>query len=394
MDIIQDISKTTIKLIIQDPFYGHFFTHILRKSNPKIKTASITLTETGSILLEVNEDYWKTLSIDLKIGCIKHQILHIVFKHIYAIKKYGNAKLFHIAADLVVNQYLKSTQLHERAIVLDDFPFLNLKIKESVGYYYKRLQEVYPLNSTTSSSTGDTFEKTTLLEEHKGWSAFQQQSGAEKQITAEKLDTYAQMSAKRLKTIDFGNLPGELISYLTEVEKRLNPVVNWKRVLRLYMQNSRKTYLKTTLKKPSRRYGTLPGIKIKQKQKILIAIDTSGSIDENDLSSFFSEVYYVWKQSPDIRIVLCDTEIHEQYPYKGILPAIVGGGGGTNFNPPIQFSNTYRPDVLLYFTDGHALAPNIKSRTPIIWIISSDGLSKSDPAWEALPGRKVKLSLS
>lgn len=394
MDIIQDISKTTIKLIIKEPFYGHFFTHILRKNNPKIKTVSITLTKTESILLEVNEDYWKTLSVDLKIGCIKHQILHIVFKHIYEIKKYGNTKLFNIAADLVVNQYLKKTQLHDNAIVLDDFPFLNLKVKESVSYYYKRLQEVYHLNSATSSSSGDKFEKTTLLDEHEGWSAFQQQSGAEKQITEEKLDTYAQMSAKRLKTTDFGDLPSELITYLNEVEKRLNPVVNWKRVLRLYMQNSRKTYLKTTLKKPSRRYGTLPGIKIKQKQKILIAIDTSGSIDESDLSNFFSEIYYVWKQTPDIRIVLCDTEIHDQYLYKGVLPKIIGGGGGTNFNPPIQFSNTYRPDVLLYFTDGHAHAPSIKSRTPIIWIISSDGLSISDNEWKELPGRKVKLSLS
>ena len=389
---MQNISKAAIKLIIQEPFYGHFFTHIQKKSNLKIERVNITLTETGSILLEVNEEYWKTLSLDLKIGCIKHQILHIVFKHIYSIKKYGNTNLFNIASDLVVNQYLKKDQRDVNAIILDDFPFLNLKTKESVGYYYKRLQEVPLLNSTSSSNAEDEIEKQKIISEHKGWSSFHQQSGAEKKITEEKLDRYAQMSAKRLKTTDFGSLPGELQTYLNEVEERLNPAVNWKRMLRLFIQSSRKTYLKTTLKKPSRRYGTLPGIKIKQQQKILIAIDTSGSIDEDDLNNFFSEIYHVWKQTPDIKIVLCDTIIHDQYSYKGVLPKIVGGGGGTDFNPPIQFSNKYSPDVLLYFTDGHAPCPVIKSRTPIIWIISSDGLSSSDNGWHELPGRKVKLS--
>lgn len=138
---MEDIAKTTVKLIIQEPFYGHFFTNIQRKSNPKIDRVSISLTPTGSVVLEVNETYWLTLSLNAKIGCIKHQILHLVFGHVYSVKNYGDSKLFHIAADLVVNQYLSAEQLEANAITLDDFPFLNLKPKESVGYYYKRLQE-------------------------------------------------------------------------------------------------------------------------------------------------------------------------------------------------------------------------------------------------------------
>lgn len=402
MELLQDIAKTTVKLIIQEPFYGHFFTNIQRKSNPKIERVSISLSPTASVVLDVNEAYWATLSLPTKIGSIKHQILHLVFGHVYSVNKFGDSKLFHIAADLVVNQYLSQDQLESNAITLDDFPFLNLKPKESVDYYYKRLQESPSDFSENQSGEGDgesaeenenglsSNNKESPLGEHESWSVFEKQSGAEAKITQERLDTYAQMSAKRLKSTDFGNLPAELQTYLQEVEARLNPVLNWKRVLRLFMQSSQKTYLKSTIKKQSRRYGTFPGIKIKQKQKILIAIDTSGSINEADLGNFFSEIYHVWKQASEIKIVLCDTQIHDQYVYKGTAPTVVGGGGGTDFNPPIEYANNYRPDVLLYFTDGHAAVPKIKSRVPIIWIISSDGLTANN--WYDLPGRKVKLT--
>lgn len=59
-------------------------------------------------------------------------------------------------------------------------------------------------------------------------------------------------------------------------------------------------------------------------------------------------------------IVLCDTEIHHQYPYKGITQKEVEGGGGASFETPIAFANTYKPDVLLYFTDGYAHVPITK----------------------------------
>lgn len=404
MDIINDIAKTTIKLLIQEPFYGHYFTHIQRQLNTEIERISISVAKTGNIVLEVNPVYWEKLELDAKIGCIKHQILHVVFEHVYKANKFGNKKLFNIAADLVVNQYLLVSQLAPDAITLDYFPFLNLKTNESIAYYYKKLQEndfedSFRSNLSDSeqgndiSDSGNEDQKDNnegsnqfeSLKEHKSWDTFENQTGIEQKITNEKLDSFAQMSASRIKTEDFGSLPGVLQTYIKEAEERLNPIVNWKRLLRLHMQSSRKTYLKTTMKKPSRRYGTVPGIKIKQQQKVLIAVDTSGSIDEEELGNFFSEIYHIWKQTSEIMIVLCDTRIHDQYLYNGTTPKVVGGGG-TSFDPPIDFANIYKPDVLLYFTDGHANVPTVKSRVPIIWIVSS-GIDLKD-----FPGRKVNLT--
>ena len=161
-------------------------------------------------------------------------------------------------------------------------------------------------------------------------------------------------------------------------------------MLKLFSESSKKTFIKTTLKRPSKRYGTTPGIKIKRKQKLLIAVDTSGSIAVNELALFFGEINHIWRQSSEIMIVECDAAIQKKYDYKGTLPATIKGGGGTCFDPPINYGNTtYHPDAIIYFTDGYADEPKIKSRCPILWMITSDGITSKN--WEFLPGRKIKF---
>ena len=50
------------------------------------------------------------------------------------------------------------------------------------------------------------------------------------------------------------------------------------------------------MKRISKRYGTRPGIKIKRYQRLAVAVDTSGSIKENDFVIFFNEIHSMWKQ--------------------------------------------------------------------------------------------------
>ena len=72
---------------------------------------------------------------------IKHQVLHVVFKHILRSREFGNKQLFNIAADLAVNQYIEQRQLLEQASKIEDFPDFKLDRGQSVDYYYKRLME-------------------------------------------------------------------------------------------------------------------------------------------------------------------------------------------------------------------------------------------------------------
>jgi predicted metal-dependent peptidase len=168
-------------------------------------------------------------------------------------------------------------------------------------------------------------------------------------------------------------------------------VVNWRRILKLFANSSSRTKVRNTLRRPSKRYGTNPGIQVKKKQKVLIAIDTSGSIQMDELKEFFNEVYHIWKQGAQVKVVECDTIIHQTYNYRGKTPEKVSGGGGTAFEAPIKYANEeYRPDALVYFTDGYGSNPNIKSNCPILWLLSKNG---SDVSYISdFQGRKVKMT--
>ena len=99
-------------------------------------------------VLAINGEVDETETQKLRYGAIKHQILvAISFLNTFAIfgNKFGNKKLFHIAADLTVNQYIQSDELTEDAIpplwMISRFPDFNMKKGQGLDYYYKQLSD-------------------------------------------------------------------------------------------------------------------------------------------------------------------------------------------------------------------------------------------------------------
>lgn len=427
--ILDEVAKTSIQLMLKETFYGHFFTSILKDVSEKTGSIATTISNKQLIKLIVNPNYWDNdLKIDgneqgtknLRYGAIKHQILHIVFKHALRFQEFGNKKLFGIASDLAVNQYVQSDQLTEDAIRMEDFPDFKLTRGQSIDYYYKHLSDQLDSMQDSSggsggsddsdqqegdsnSSSADGFnesqrklkdlmesEDNEQLEQHKFWNDFEKLSSAEQKMIEAAVNESIVNSVSRIKSRDYGKLPGGLQQYINLLMDALKPNINWRRILRIFTASSSRTRLKNTIRRPSKRYGTTPGIKIQSKQKILIAIDTSGSVNNEELREFFGEIYYIWKQGAEIYIVECDTHIHNQYNYNGRPPEVISGRGGTDFNAPIQFANDiFQPDALIYFTDGFAAAPSVYCRKPILWMITSQGIE--DAKWDFLPGRKVKM---
>jgi len=196
----------------------------------------------------------------------------------------------------------------------------------------------------------------------------------------------------RHKYNSYGNLPAGLAEKLALILEHMKPRFNWRRLLRLFATSSNSTYIKNTIRRPSKRYGTVPGLKIKRRNRLLLAIDTSGSIQQDELVDFFAEIYFIWRQGAEIRIVECDTIIHKTYDYKGITPDVVHGRGGTSFEAPFIYANeTYLPDALIYFTDGFASTLKTPPKYPVLWIISSEGLDKKKGILNDLPEKKLKL---
>ena len=418
--MLDSISKTSIKLLLAEPFYGHFMMGLPKEISTQTDTAAVALMNRQNIKLIVNADFWSKLSEEHRYGLIKHEMLHIVLKHLFIMKSYPNKTLFNIAADLVVNQYIAKVQLPTGGIVLENFDYLQpmygitLERDKDVGYYYRQLDKtmkqkpkmsfeaaVNKLGSDGKNGSSQLKIKDLLdgeneaLQRHKFWEEFEKMSEGERKIAEYQANRIIKQTAERVKHKyrNYGNLPAGLAEKLAEILKDMEPKFNWRRVLRLFAASSNSSYIKNTIRRPSRRYGTVPGIKIKRRNKLLVAIDTSGSIQQEELLEFFSEIYFIWRQGAEIQIVECDTHIHKTYNYKGTPPVEVHGRGGTSFEAPMIYGNQeYRPDALIYFTDGYAPAPQNLPRFPVLWIISSNGIKTEDKIWEELPGKKLKIA--
>lgn len=394
MGTLDEVAKTTIKLMVREPFYGHFFLSVLKREGDEGSTIGLGVGGEHTISLFVGPRYWKeTLHTQaLRYGAIKHQVLHLVFKHVLESQKYGDARLFDIAADLVVNQYLLDTQRPDNACLISDFPGLALAPHMDVGYYYRRLSALREEGVGSDAALLAARMQAGSSDDHGGWSAFGGMSDGVRSIFDGELNRLIVSSAERAeKTV--GHLPAHLQTQIDTVRALLQAQVPWKRVLRLFSSSSRRTSIRNTIRRPSKRYGTTPGIKIVRHQKVLVAVDTSGSVDAKELQAFFGEIHRIYKQGAEVLVVECDAEIGDIYRYTGHPPKSVSGRGGTCFDAPIRYSNTeYVPDAVIYFTDGCAPTPQTKSRKPLLWVISSDGIDEQSKEYAALPGMKVKMS--
>jgi predicted metal-dependent peptidase len=140
--------------------------------------------------------------------------------------------------------------------------------------------------------------------------------------------------------------------------------------------------------KPNFRFLDNPGLKHKQKRKILVAIDTSGSVSTNELVEFLAEINHISRTGTEVIIAQCDAAIKKIGKFDPKQDFEISGRGGTSFHPVTDYydANWKKFNCLIYLTDGEAPAPE-KCRGPVLWVHSSKSEINED-----LHGLKIKLN--
>jgi len=111
-----------------------------------------------------------------------------------------------------------------------------------------------------------------------------------------------------------------------------------------------------------------------QRVKIVVAVDSSGSVDEKLLNEFLSELNFLMNTIPNFQIdlLMCDDkiQIHKTFYNGDILEAEVKGRGGTDFRPVFEFIDRELQDVklLLYFSDLDGIFPYDEPSYEVKWI--------------------------
>ena len=115
---------------------------------------------------------------------------------------------------------------------------------------------------------------------------------------------------------------------------------------------------------------------ISQTFRLVIVIDSSGSVDEELLNTFLGEVNFLMSlvTNYQIELLVCDDKVHSHKTfYSGeSLDVSLKGGGGTSFKPAFTFVEENFDDVklLLYFTDLDGKFPSEVPNYDVKWVSS------------------------
>jgi len=371
--IHDDLSKIGKQLMFSEPFYGIFLSTLNKVVRKDVPTAGVCKNGIN-YQLAVNEEFWNSLNTDKKkIGLFKHELLHICFGHLTFKDDFPDHELANVAMDIEINQYLTPDYYPSPDILLpSSFPELKLPLKAGAREYYRLLQK--SLDEGTSPGLCELMDS--LRGDGKGlhptWKEFDDLSDADKKLAEAQLKHQIKQVLESSK--DMGFIPSELKSYIDELLEVTPPSYDWKGYFRRFFGSSSKIYTKKTRRKYNKRFPSNPALKIKPKKHVLVGIDTSGSVSDEDILEFFNEINHMHKTGVAITIAEGDANIHNVYEYDGKVPETVTGRGGTDMNPFVKYFNEHRQyNSLIVLTDGYIPEKSTTTFKPMLMVLCSNG---------------------
>jgi len=276
--------------------------------------------------------------------------LHIAYFHLTQYFNFSDKRLANVAMDMEINQYIDPDYLPDDGINIDDYADLNLDRKAGTRYYYDALRQAKDDKDKNGTSGDENFDKlcdgidgnqTTItisvnggtdnkdvdLDNHGTWEEFENLPEAEQKLLEKQLGKILNDVAEQTQK-SRGTVPGNISDWLIEIAQLEKPKFNWKAYLRRFTGASTKIFTKKLRRKENKRFSENPGLKIKQKQRMLLAIDTSGSVCDDELKEFMNEIHHIYKMGVDITIIQCDTTIRSIEEYTGDMKIEVHGRGG------------------------------------------------------------------
>ena len=389
------LAKASKDLMLKEPFYGFFLIMLNKVWTNRIPTAGVSKNNIN-YQLAINEEFWQGLSDNHRIGLLKHELLHIAYFHLSMYFNFPDKRLANVAMDMEINQYIDNEFLPEGGIMIENYSELNLDHKAGCRYYYEKLKEAKDKKDKTGSSGSSEFDKLCDqmdngdegLPDHSTWEDFADLSEAEQKLIEKQvghlLSEAAEQTVKKR-----GTVPGNIEQFLEKLKEKIPPKFNWRGYIRRFTGVSTKVFTKKIRRKENRRYNDNPGLKVKMRQHMLLAIDTSASVSNDELREFMSEIEHIHKCGVDVTIIQCDTSIRSIEPFDPKKEFSVVGRGGTEFDPVLEYynANLRKYTSLVYFTDGECYA-DVQPKAPVLWV-----LSERSSMNDSLPGKVIKLEI-
>ena len=371
-----DLNEHTYRLLESEPFFASLSRRINKKMTKAIPTAGVRITKDGQFEMVYNPDFFDALSQKERSGVLKHEFYHLIFEHVTGrLPPEGMTKMWNIATDLAINSHLMD-ELPEQGCFPSREPFQDYPVGQSAEFYYKMLKEdeqFQPKDPEEGDGDGEGGEGEgqgggsglpDSLDDHSGW-------GGESDMDEQTKQAMREVAEQRLKeamkdAVDEINSSGRGwgtvgASTRKAIQDFITPKVNWRKVLRYFIKTSQRSNKRSTPRRINKRFPYIhSGKRVTRQAKIAISIDQSGSVSDDMLALFFSELSSLAKYA-EFTIIPFDTAVDpdkvwvwkkgKKHTFERVLC------GGTNFDAPTEYVNQRGFDGHIILTDMEAPKP-------------------------------------
>lgn len=364
---IKDIIKG---IIIREYEFGPLFSMIKLVEDKNIETAY--LNQAGE--LHYNPAFFE---IENPAAVLMHEILHYAFDTFRRMQD-RDPFLWNLASDLAINSILKASGIEIRIGLLPEN--YQLPSLQSAEYYYDAI-----LSQVKNLDIPDIIRKW-LEEEELGHSTGTVDDLAKAAI-AHKIERIADVIKSLLHSARNRGTHSVVINKLLGVLEQSRRL-DWKSILRTYLQEYSARYKYDLMRKSKRGIWSRDIYVPKRKRekildKILVAIDVSGSIDDEDVRIAFSETQNILLSEfvESVELVQCDYEIVDRRTIfaPSQIDFVRRGRGGTSFIPPVKLAENEKFPLVIYFSADLDGDHPESSYVPIIWITKENKMVRKPP---------------
>ncbi|MBU0631959.1 hypothetical protein KKA17_04880 [bacterium] len=373
MNLQEKISRAKAKLLVDHPYFGTLASRLELTKNENIPTFL-----SDGMRLEYNDDYLASLKISELEFALSNGVMHTVLSHQNR-KSSRQSWLWQLSTDYAINSMLLQNGLEMPHGVNYDARF--------EGLYAEEIYEILRSEIKNEEFSDDERDETGFNENDKRHNPKHnsKNSDEKKDENAPKIEvenvvdeeSFYYMNEKLIQDeLSRGNLPLGLERFF---DLRPTCRVDWREELSHAIDRFHKDDYRVL--PPSKKLlylGTyLPSL-TSNRLKLIIAIDSSGSVDEALLAVFMSEVNSIMLSisNYEIDIIVADAAVqsHDTFYEGDELFCTLKGGGGTDFRPVFEYieQNLYDTSLLLYFTDLDGDFPAKEPLFDVVWVSPKD----------------------
>ncbi len=316
MSKIDNITKAKAQLVVEQPFFASLLLGMEMSPDESIPTFA-----TNGEWIKYNPKWAATLSLPETVFVLAHEVMHCVFQHMYRKNKRHHLK-WNIAGDYIINDLLKTEKIGIMPKGCLDDSNLVQKGKGTTEGVYNLLPE--PPKDQKPGDPGGPLDDV--------------QDGAKDEAEASQKE--AEMKVRVMQAQNAAKACGKVSAGIERlVGEFTKPKIDWKNVLRHFL--TEKAKIELSYAKPKRRWLgddiILPSLSGERVGSIVIAIDCSGSICQDVLKAFGSEIKGIIEDVSPLmtHVIYFDSEVlrKESFSPDDNFTIKAVGGGGTAFSP-------------------------------------------------------------